>query len=695
MSSTEKISQKPNNQNLKAHKSTQVGETSSLLKAQKKVTKLKLVSKALLISSAASCILAACKEGNLVEPTVVSGTSLFSGEILSTLSDDATLVGRIMAGSKHGQKFLMQSSIFNSSKSKAPSNNHPSGSNQTTNSGSPLSDDFKLGEIEEIVKAVDEDGKLKEALEDLAFAVVPSKSVSSAQAKGSEADTRLGVEVIAKFKDNTAKSRLDSIVKALQQNGVAIKPLKFDGCDTSISFTQQVEIANPSQKLAAGVDLSGIGTAGLDTAGMGTAGSEADIPKELKSDLKSEFEISIGSQRGLLFAATDGSWVKEQCSKREISGQKKLPQLVQSKVSQELINAIPAASDSFSFILASPAALVKAATSFSKARSGSDQATQLSNNLPEAVLFTQEMPDSLISRVNLSVSKLPHELHAGLSGDINPLLNHISDNSIVSLSLSGDLLRAAANLPHNSISKGEPDKPETPPEHKSGKKGQSSQTNSPADQSNILKQLSPYLNNNRGISISITSIAAGKMFPGVALIINDPQADKLKERFKQDLPNLLGDTASMLPPFQTKSSGSINIDYSLTPFGVGLYLASKDELLIIATEEELLASLANRSGIGSHSAQSASSIVASLEPTFKKELQGLKNAAFFNLDFNRLAAAISSAENTASMFTGGKGLVSTEQLRTIKEMGKIAGRLNMANGILSFVQSNAYPPQTP
>ena len=151
MSSTEKISQKPNNQNLKAHKSTQVGETSSLLKAQKKVTKLKLVSKALLISSAASCILAACKEGNLVEPTVVSGTSLFSGEILSTLSDDATLVGRIMAGSKHGQKFLMQSSIFNSSKSKAPSNNHPSGSNQTTNSGSPLSDDFKLGEIEEIV----------------------------------------------------------------------------------------------------------------------------------------------------------------------------------------------------------------------------------------------------------------------------------------------------------------------------------------------------------------------------------------------------------------------------------------------------------------------------------------------------------------------------------------------------------------
>lgn len=690
MSITGKIIRQPIHQDLKVVTASLSSGNPPSTKPANRTAIFKLASKVLIISSAASCLLAGCNGGNSVESPLTPSANLFSGGILSVLSDDAALVGRILISSKPGQKFMAESSLFNRPKSSSSSDNNLNPQGTTPNSLRSLSESFNIGEIEELVNAVDKDGTLKDELADFAFAVVPGKSVANPQTKRADTKLDLGVEIVAKFNDNVAKTRIDRIVTILQKNGTATRQLAFDGCDISVSFTHQMELADPSQQLRDGVDA-----VGLSINSLGKYNSDAMIPNELKSNLKNEFEISIGSQGGLLFAASDSNWIKEQCGKKDISHQSKTPQLLQSTASQELINSIHTANDSFSFIMASPSALVKAATPSVNKGQDPEPANHLSQNLPEAVLFTQHMPDSLINRLNISASKLPEPFNAGLNGDINPLLNHISDKSIVSISLSGDLLRAVAKMYNFVKTEGETNKLETAIKEKLGKKEQRNQVNSRSTQGIIPEQLSPYLMNNKGVSISITSIAADKMFPGLAIIFNDTQSDKLKERFKRELPGLLGDTASMLPPFQTKSSGGINIDYSITPFGVGLYLANKDDLMIVATEEELLASLVHEKEAGSNSIQSGSSILASLEPTFKKELQGLKNTAFFNLDFNRLAAAISSAENTTSMFTGGKGLVSPEQLRTIKEMGKIAGRLTLANGIISFVQSKAYPPKTP
>lgn len=634
-----------------------------------------LILLSLLIYAGVSCFFLGCNNKQNAPEATAKATTLFDGEILSALSEDASLVGRMMASSAPGKKFLLTRSSF--SKSISEDSLRTAGAGPFV--GGPIGESLKLGELNEIVEAVDDQGKLKEDLADLAFAVVPIKSghkdtANNGQSAPADSANPLAVEVVAKFKDNSAKSRVERIVKALQQKGRSIKQLAFDGCDSSVSFAQQLEMTTPSQQLAA----------------------DTELPNKLSSKLKSDFEITVGSRGGSLFAASESAWVKEQCASKGVSAQNKLPKIIQSSSSQELINAVPDGGSAFSFMLAAPEPLLRAVANSSKDGATTEQLKHFSSNLPESVLFTQQMPDSLISRINVSISKLPKELHAGLNGDVNPLLKHISDSSILSLSLSGDLLRAAASIPQNDRGQEAQQDVITVKKTSNKKQGQKDSRaleSASTDKSLILDQLAPYLNSNKGLSISITSIAAGKMFPGVAIVINDPQADKLKERFKQELPSLLGDSASMLPPFQTKQSGSLKIDYSLTPLGIGLYLASKDDLLIVTSEEELLASLGGESGGSSNSGQARGSILASLEPTFSKELRELKNAVFFNLDFNRLAAAISSAENTASMFTGGKGLVSPEQLRTIKEMGKVSGRITLANGILTLVQSNAYPPQ--
>jgi hypothetical protein len=132
--------------------------------------------------------------------------------------------------------------------------------------------------------------------------------------------------------------------------------------------------------------------------------------------------------------------------------------------------------------------------------------------------------------------------------------------------------------------------------------------------------------------------------------------------------------------FQEKDVGETKVRYTLTPLGVGVYIASLPDLTIVGSTESAIASAISSAKVGN-----AENLFA--------ELSEKPGPIVYRLNFLQLATLLETVQGSVAMFTGGSTSLPKDQIERLKRNGSVTGRLTAKGDSLFLNQS--YSPPTP
>jgi hypothetical protein len=158
-----------------------------------------------------------------------------------------------------------------------------------------------------------------------------------------------------------------------------------------------------------------------------------------------------------------------------------------------------------------------------------------------------------------------------------------------------------------------------------------------------------------GLSLGFIPAANDTSFPGAFIEIKHERAEDFKSLVESEIKNSF---AQQIPPQQwkVKQIEGRNVTYMNTPFGIGTFITTlqyeHEQSVVLASSEDTL-----------------KKIITS-QPTIKPE-RGYVSMA--SLNFQELAKAIETLQNTLAVFTGGDQYLSNEELVFLKGLGNAEG----------------------
>jgi len=159
----------------------------------------------------------------------------------------------------------------------------------------------------------------------------------------------------------------------------------------------------------------------------------------------------------------------------------------------------------------------------------------------------------------------------------------------------------------------------------------------------------------QSLGIALIPSEGAQLFPGISIIAQHSNAADLMVELKKSLQAQQSQSPIPLSQWQTKQVDGKSVDYILSPLGLGLYLASSGDKVILSTNEDTLKKIFQTQA-GKHPRLASASTASSL--------------AEFYLNADGIARLIDSLQGSLSMFTGGQPLVSPEDMKMVRSLGE-------------------------
>lgn len=173
----------------------------------------------------------------------------------------------------------------------------------------------------------------------------------------------------------------------------------------------------------------------------------------------------------------------------------------------------------------------------------------------------------------------------------------------------------------------------------------------------ILGQLS-------GAGFGIANPSGASPFPELFFLGQSDRASEVASALREIATQLT--TASGVPstPWQNKSIGAAQVDYMLSPLGIGVFVGAMEKTIFMTTSESMAYSIADISS------QKTASLLSE-----SADFVGISSITGY-LHFGRLHEMLASLQGTLAMFTGGEAGFDASQFADIKELGALT--LNVA-----------------
>ncbi len=185
----------------------------------------------------------------------------------------------------------------------------------------------------------------------------------------------------------------------------------------------------------------------------------------------------------------------------------------------------------------------------------------------------------------------------------------------------------------------------------------------------------------KAFGIAVRNASAASPFPELLLTLQSDNSAEIKAVIKESLTMALASNPAMSgPSWNAKDVNGTSLDYVTTPFGVGAYIGTLKDTLLIGSSEQIVAD----------SVSAANGSTASLggsTPSLGRA-QGLGVAY---ADFSRLVAMIESVQGSLAMFTGGRPVVDPAQTASMRELGTVVASAKYENNLLKFESSYLAP----
>ncbi|MCB0353849.1 MAG: hypothetical protein KDD64_10005 [Bdellovibrionales bacterium] len=177
------------------------------------------------------------------------------------------------------------------------------------------------------------------------------------------------------------------------------------------------------------------------------------------------------------------------------------------------------------------------------------------------------------------------------------------------------------------------------------------------------KSLEP-LKNVKAVGLGVVSGGSASLFPGVFVLLGSDAPAELLTQLKTNLSPGGDGAGAQLPlsPWATKQLNGVEVSYTLSPLGVGLFAAQTDYGVAVATAEEALSSLLGSSNSGDSLQKLLSDQrIASNAPS------GKLGVVYVNGP--KMADLVKGFQGNLAMFTGGQNPVAPDQLDQIQSAG--------------------------
>lgn len=185
----------------------------------------------------------------------------------------------------------------------------------------------------------------------------------------------------------------------------------------------------------------------------------------------------------------------------------------------------------------------------------------------------------------------------------------------------------------------------------------------------------------KGIGILLRQGSGDSPFPDFGFLIQTSQPGQTFEIIKSSI--LMGLSLQLnIQKWMEKSVEGIPVSYVMTPLGVGLYLASVADRIVVTSTESAMQKLLTVSKNGS------GSLVAKIKS--RTTANGIVSSY---ISFAALAQLIEAVESSLAMFTGGANNLSVADIQYMKRLGNAYGGISIQDGSVVFDGLMTYAPQ--
>jgi hypothetical protein len=166
-------------------------------------------------------------------------------------------------------------------------------------------------------------------------------------------------------------------------------------------------------------------------------------------------------------------------------------------------------------------------------------------------------------------------------------------------------------------------------------------------------------------------------FPELAILLSTKKAKEIAAGLK-DVIGAGVEGQGFLSGFQRKEINGLAVDYSLSPFGVGIFIGSTADTVILASSESILTSFAK-------DGTKKEAVPAQFEERNYNLVVAENLAASGIISFPKIATAIDGLSASLGIFTGGKPLVEEQQLTLLRGLGSAAFSIELRNDAVNLV----------
>lgn len=187
----------------------------------------------------------------------------------------------------------------------------------------------------------------------------------------------------------------------------------------------------------------------------------------------------------------------------------------------------------------------------------------------------------------------------------------------------------------------------------------------------------------QGLSLLVRNAAGASPFPEISFLIESDDAAGLQGTLKGLVGMMAAGSGLPVSAWQTKDIEGTKVDFMASPIGVGLFMGTVKNTLVLSTADAALSDL-----IGGRKA-------SEVEATFSSgALKGVSAPLIlFYTSGERVGNFIESLQASMAMFTGGKALVEPEDMKSIRSIGTIGTAVSFGDDALR-VQTSYLPEKT-
>jgi hypothetical protein len=192
----------------------------------------------------------------------------------------------------------------------------------------------------------------------------------------------------------------------------------------------------------------------------------------------------------------------------------------------------------------------------------------------------------------------------------------------------------------------------------------------------MLAMAEPYIQGLHGLGLNILLPEGGSPFPSVAFIARSSNAAGTAQIVKTLIDASMQKNMGAAMPWETKDVGGVSVNYIQTPLGVGVYIGTKDNLMLVASSEEAMKKMVD--------------VSTAAQPGLRQALDELKHfndqdsLLYTFVDFKNLSLGLQTMQGTMSMMSGGQASVPPEVADLLMNLGSLSFRFALEDKVIRY-----------